>query len=174
MEKQKVISKICLISLILISPIIVDAQTERGAGSPVVDVITPITFRQDYRSDVETLVVNVKNIGNSDGFSIVPESKTGKLIFTPSSYVSQPIAAGEEKKFNFTISLGGAILYGSSAKEDIELRVTPEHNSDARVVKTFSMDIYYMSERQPKASGFQFIYALGIILITLFFRKRGV
>lgn len=180
MSKQKIgfntyIISLVIISLLFLSPIIANAEVGviRGSGNPVVDVMMPNTFRQDYRSDVETLVINVKNTGDSDTFNIVPTSKTGKLIFTPSS-ASEYIQAGEEKKLNFTISLGGIISYGSSAREDIELRVTPERNADAKVVKTFSMDIFYMPEEQPKTSGFQLIYAiLGITLIAILLRKTS-
>ncbi len=172
-----------LISLLFLNLIIIaDAQVEvvRGSGTSVVDVFSPTSIKE---GEDLTLTINVKNIGDSDTFNILPTSKTGKLIITPNS-ASEYINAGTEKKFEFNIRVAFGKMYTGtpsdselSAKEDIELRVTPQHNSDARVVKTYTMDISYKpieGVTPPKTPGFQLIYAIfGITLIAFFLRKRS-
>lgn len=167
-----------LAAVLIFNPInIVDAQVGviRGAGYPVVDVIVSPTYRVINENDVETMIINVKNIGDDDGFNVILNSKNGKLIFTPSSWTNTYIPAGTEKRFEVRISRGPRDVnpetysYVSSANDVINLVVSANHNEE-KVIKNFNMDISYLFDEVPKTSGYQIIssiIAIFIIYITI-------
>ncbi len=119
----------------------------RGAGIPIITFSYPVSLSQGTQKYLD---VNVKNIGDSDTFNIVPTSKSGKLIFTPSS-LSAYINTGETKTFKFVTGITGQETSLASATESTEILVTPQHNLEARVTESFSTSITYKvtSETSP-------------------------
>jgi hypothetical protein len=121
----------------------------RGVGQPVITVDITDAIRE---GDSKYLTVTVKNIGDTDGFSIVPVSKSGRLIFTPASYTSQSIPYNTQKVFRFVMTVAGKETSELSAREDISVAVQAEHNTE-KVVKETSVDISYKSISESQPSG---------------------
>jgi hypothetical protein len=119
----------------------------RGVGVPQVILTLTNAIRQ---GESAYLTVYVKNAGDNDGFSIVPASKSGKLLFTPASYSSQYIPYSTEKEFRFVVTVAGKETSELSAIEDVTVTVRADHNPVA-VTKTTQVGITYppMSETQP-------------------------
>lgn len=124
----------------------------RGAGTPEVTYSATNIIGQ---GDKLYLTVTVKNTGDADGFSIIPTPKAGKIVYSPASYTSQSIGAGETKEFKFVMTVAGQVTSIASAMESTELTVTPEHSIEARVTKTFSTAITYKvtSPTSPDVAG---------------------
>lgn len=118
----------------------------RGVGVP--QIITTLTnaIRQ---GESAYLTVYVKNVGDTDGFGIVPTSKSGRLIFTPASYSSQNIPYNTEKEFRFVVTVAGKETSELNAVEDVTVTVRADHNP-AVATKTAQVGITYipMSETQ--------------------------
>lgn len=135
------------VNLELPSEIVKSLAILRGAGIPIVTFSYPVSLSQGTQKYLD---VNVKNIGDSDTFNIVPTSKSGKLIFTPSS-LSAYINTGETKTFKFVTGITGQETSLASATESTEILVTPQHNLEARVTESFSTAITYKvtSETSP-------------------------
>lgn len=179
MKKLQIkLSILMLIVLVFLSSMTVNAiSVERGSGIPMVDIITPPTINEGETIDI---IVNVKNNGADDGFGIRLDSNTGKLL-SVGSFTSQYIPTGTDRKFVFPIRTASGKMYTGtasdselSAREDLVVTVTPEHNLDARVTKNFTINILYkpIEGITPKASGFQVIYVILGIAFVMFLSKR--
>lgn len=140
MNKQIIFACLLILNFVIIA----------DAGAPEIIAIDAPASVSAGDTSYHQMVVTVRNNGEYDGFNVQAISKSGKLVFTPSSYTSYPIEAGKHATFTFMIAIAGTETY-VNANEDVKIQVWA-NNNDNKVVQEGSIGVEYGSAPpgQPK------------------------